>query len=224
MPTKSKDIAEVVSILFAIYFITIVFVLAKPYVFTEKVAVPIKILFELSPYLLMVGLIVLISKRNRVFLSKNFGFKTKPLLKQLLISTVIFAITISFIVVPLLLGVNKNDVLSFKAQGPLIFTYYFVKSIFIVGMGEELVWRGYFYEKIKEITGTGIWSVILSSILFGLWHYPSGQDILQVLMVTGLGLIYGFARLKINYCTTFATGIAHGLHDAMILLLSYIIL
>jgi len=95
--------------------------------------------------------------------------------------------------------------------------------MFFVGVGEELIWRGYFYERIKEITNSGTWAVVISSILFGLWHYPNGQNIMQVLMVSGLGLIYGFARMKVKDCSTLATGIAHGLHDAVIIILSYIL-
>ena len=87
-----------------------------------------------------------------------------------------------------------------------------------------MVWRGYFYERINRIANSGTWVVVTSSILFGLWHYPNGQNIMQVLMVTALGLMYGFARLKVKDCSTLATGIAHGMHDAAIIILSYILL
>ncbi|WP_411170679.1 hypothetical protein ACH36K_09390 [Clostridium sp. MB05] len=34
-------------------------------------------------------------------------------------------------------------------------------------------------------------AAIIYSILFGLWHYPVGQSIMQVLMTSILGGIYG---------------------------------
>lgn len=224
MSIKTKQILELVGVLIATFAIIIVFVMLMPYVASLNVAIPIIILFELSPYMLMVGLVIMVCKMNKRSVLVCLGLKKNHITKQLLIAVVIFAITISFIIIPLLCGVNKGEVLSFKARSPLILIYYILKSIIFIGLGEELVWRGYFYERLKEITGIGIWAVVISSVLFGLFHYPNGQNILQVIMTSGIGFFYGFARLKIKDCSTLATGIAHGLHDAVILILSYILL
>jgi len=198
--------------------------MVMPYIYSSDVPAALIILFELLPYILMVGLVAMVCKLRKRPIAIGLGFKKEHIAKQLLIAIIIFAITISFIVIPLLCGANKSDLLSFKARNPIIMIYYVIKSLIFVGVGEELVWRGYFYERINRIANSGTWAVVTSSILFGLWHYPNGQNIMQVLMVTALGLIYGFARLKVKDCSTLATGIAHGMHDAAIIILSYILL
>jgi membrane protease YdiL (CAAX protease family) len=210
--------------LIAIFLIIILFVIISPYILSSDAAIPLKMLFELSPYIIMVGLVTVVCMLKKRPISIGLGFKKSHILKQLFIAVIIFAITISFIVIPLMFGANKSDVLSFKARSPFILIYYVIKAFIFVGIGEELIWRGYFYERIKEITNSGALTVVISSVLFGLWHYPNGQNIIQVLMVSGLGLIYGFARLKVKDCSTLATGVAHGLHDSIILILSYIML
>jgi membrane protease YdiL (CAAX protease family) len=172
----------------------------------------------------MAGLVTLVCRLKKRPVASSLGFEKSHITKQSFIALIIFAITISFIIIPLLCGADKSDVLGFKARSLAILIYYIVKNMVFVGMGEELVWRGYFYVRLKEITGSGAWTVVISSILFGLWHYPVGQNILQVLMVTVLGLIYGLARLKIKNCSVLATGIAHGLHDTTNAVLSYILL
>ena len=224
MNTKVRQVAEASFMLVMVFLIIILYVMFLPYMASSGAAISLKILFELSPYILMAGLVVTVCKFKKQPVSIGLGFKVSHIMKQLMIAGIIFAITISFILIPLLCGADKNEILSFKARNPVILIYYVIKSIFVIGFGEELIWRGYFYERINEITNSGLWAVVVSSILFGLWHYPNGQNIMQVLVTCCLGLLYGFARLKVKDCSTLATGVAHGLHDAVIVILSYILL
>lgn len=224
MNVRIKGIFEVLCVLIAIFVILILFLLFIPYISSSNISIWFKILYELSPFILMAGLVTVVCKLQNKPVSIGLGFKNSHILKQLVIAAIIFAITISFIIIPLLCGVDKNNVLSHKARSLFILIYYVIKAVIFVGVGEELVWRGYFYGRIKEIANSGIWAVVISSILFGLSHYPVGQSIMQVLMTSILGLIYGFARLKIKECSTFATGIAHGMHDAVISILSYVLM
>lgn len=224
MNIKSKLSIELLCMLLAMFLIVFLFANSFPFVFSSDVSIPIKILFELSPYVLMIVLVMAVSKFKKRSLSASLGLKKGHVAKQFFIAAIIFLITISFIVIPLLSGADKNNVLNFKASSQIIFFYYIVKDMVFVGMGEEIVWRGYFYERLIKLTGSGTWAAVLSSILFGLWYYPNGQDIMQVVMTTILGLIYGFARLKVKNCSVLATGIAHGLHDSVIMVLSYLLL
>ncbi|MBU3112040.1 CPBP family intramembrane metalloprotease [Clostridium lacusfryxellense] len=59
--------------------------------------------------------------------------------------------------------------------------------------------------------------------MFGLFHYPVGHNILQVLMTTVIGFIFAVLRLKFKDCTTLSVGIAHGLYDTFILILSCVL-
>jgi membrane protease YdiL (CAAX protease family) len=221
---KAKLFIELVSVLVAVSLIVILFVMYFPYLSSSDVAIPIKILFELSPYILMVGLVIVVCILKKRPISNELGINKSHFKKQLLIAVIIFLVTSFIIIIPLLSGVDKNNIFGFKPRNMMILLYSIVKNMIFVGMGEELVWRGYFYQRLIKLTGSGIWAVVLSSILFGVWHYPIGQNILQVLVVTCIGLIYGFARLKVKNCSVLATGIAHGLHDTLNTVLGYFLL
>lgn len=224
MSIKTKQVIELLGALLTLYLILLAFFAIFPFIATKEVPLPLVILFELSPFILMVGVAIIFTKINKRHLTKALGFEKSNLVKQLGPAAVIFAITVSFVVIPLVLGADKGDVLSVKAGSPLILCYYILKKMVFVGMGEELVWRGYFYSRLQEITGSGIWAVILSAALFGLFHFPGSHNWMQVIMTGILGLVYGFARLKLNNCTVLSTGIAHGLHDTTITILSYLLL
>lgn len=74
-------------------------------------------------------------------------------------------------------------------------------AMFAAGFGEETVFRGYMFERLKKILGTCIamkWLIILiTSILFGLAHY-SNQGIpgVEQALITGFifGAIYAAAK------------------------------
>jgi membrane protease YdiL (CAAX protease family) len=196
-----------------------------PKLVTLGKTVPIKIGFMLLPYLLMFGAVIIVCYLEKAPLGLALGFKKGAIGKQLLVAIPIFAlISFFFVVGPLLIGMNQSDVLSFKVSKPGIFVFYIVFDMVFVGMGEELVFRGYFFEKLKKVLNSGVWGVILSSILFGLFHYPNGRNLAQVGITTILGLIFGFSRLKFKNCSTLSVGIAHGLYDTLILILSSILL
>lgn len=88
----------------------------------------------------------------------------------------------------------------------------------------EIIWRGYILNEFKVLIKSPVMVVIISSILFGIWHYPVGQRLMQVLMTSILGGIYGLARIKLKNCSTLSVGLAHGFHDAFIIILSYVLL
>ena len=73
--------------------------------------------------------------------------------------------------------------------------------IFGAGFGEEMLWRGFMFERLGRLLGTRTWGtaliVLLTSAVFGLAHYPI-QDIpgVQQATITGLtfGTIYAITR------------------------------
>lgn len=224
MKTKTGLIVETAAALLLASLIVIGFVLLTPVVFIPSVPIPWRILFELSPYLLLMGVAVLLCKIGGRPIAIGLGFSWKPCGKQLATALILFLFTISLILLPLLFGAKPADVLGTKIRTPLLLAYYMIKALLVVGLGEELLWRGYFYGRLREITGSPTWAIVISSIFFGLWHYPIGQDFLQVIVTALLGLLYGLARLKVRGCSTLSTGLAHGLHNAAILALGYLLL
>lgn len=95
------------------------------------------------------------------------------------------------------------------------FAYEFLYCIAAVGLVEEFIFRGFIYSKIKKISGNDMTAVIISSVLFGLFHILNG-NIVQMIMTALLGALWCLCRLKIKNCTLLSLIIAHGIYDALI--------
>ena len=71
---------------------------------------------------------------------------------------------------------------------------YIVLSQLLVAFAEELFFRGYLLEMMKDVARTSERAVIISAFLFGLWHYPISHNISLVIITFFLGGIYGTLR------------------------------
>lgn len=71
---------------------------------------------------------------------------------------------------------------------------YVVLSQLLVAFAEELFFRGYLLEMMKDVARTSERAVIISAFLFGLWHYPISHNIGLVIITFFLGVIYGTLR------------------------------
>lgn len=71
---------------------------------------------------------------------------------------------------------------------------YIVLSQLLVAFAEELFFRGYLLEMMKDVARTSERAVIVSALLFGLWHYPISHNIGLVIITFFLGAIYGTLR------------------------------
>lgn len=69
------------------------------------------------------------------------------------------------------------------------FAYEFLYCIAAVGLVEEFIFRGFIYNKIKKISGNAAAAVIVSSVLFGLFHILNG-NIVQMIMTALLGALW----------------------------------
>lgn len=220
---RSKLVFETIGVLAGVFLITIAFSVLQPAIVALRI-VPIIILFELSEYAVLVGFVYAVNRLNRRTLTEGFGFGLRPVGRQVVVGALVFLLTISFIVVPMLLGARPSDMLGFKPRSPLVLVYYAIRAFVFVGFGEELIWRGYFFNRTREITGSTVWAIVLPSLLFGLWHFPVGRNVLQVFATAGIGAVYGLVRAKVRDASTMATGFAHGLHDAAIVVMSYFLI
>ena len=111
---------------------------------------------------------------------RDFGLFTDHLFKQILIGLVV-----GFILVVLLQG------LSFLEASPNLYDIF---SMMLVGFSEELLFRGFLFTMIYELSGSRLKVVFIPSIVFGIWHFPVGQSIDQVIGTTIIGLIYSGMR------------------------------
>jgi membrane protease YdiL (CAAX protease family) len=89
-----------------------------------------------------------------------------------------------------------------------------------VALSEEIFFRGYIQSRLNSVFGRprhffGIqwgWGLIISSVLFGLWHCAWKPEILEwphVLWTMLAGLIFGIVREKSE--GVFAPAILHGI-------------
>ncbi len=146
-----------------------------------------------------------------------FGFKKEKTSLQIGIG-VLLAISMSLVltVLPILLGF-KDMVGNASYTQTWQFVYEFIYRILGVALAEELVFRGYIFHKLLEIKDSKWFAIIISSLLFGLFHIFNG-NIIQIFMTAFIGLIYCIFREKIKGCTLLSLIIAHGVYDAMIVL------
>ncbi|MBN2086029.1 MAG: CPBP family intramembrane metalloprotease [Anaerolineales bacterium] len=125
---------------------------------------------------------------------------------------------------------NIDNDLQLLASTPVwrIFRKILLTWIF-VGMGEELLFRGYFLPSIQKKFNNGTSlrrmaiAIVISSLLFSIWHLPdrivqiiSGQMpvvmlIPSLLIVFLIGLGYAFLFMRTN--NIFLVGLLHGIAD-----------
>lgn len=99
-----------------------------------------------------------------------------------------------------------------------------IQDILFVGVGEEIVFRGYVQNQF------GIWlkkckwlSPLIAGALFGLWHIINGS-LVQVLFTAIIGCVFGYCRYFIKNCTLLSVMVAHGLYDFSLVLLTCFLL
>lgn len=166
---------------------------------------------------------IILMKVNRDKLS-DYGFKKDKKILQILIGFLIgIGMSIILTLIPHLLGfgnfVNNNHLYKYAWQ----FIFDFFYFIFAVAFVEEFVFRGFIYSKIKNISNNEILAIIISSLLFGLFHLFGG-NVIQLVMTTIIGSILCIFRYKIKNCSTLSLIIGHGIYDALITVLTCLFL
>jgi len=148
---------------------------------------------------------------------RDYWMITENIPKQIMIGIILALFMSLFLtIVPILLGF-KEMVGSTSYSQPWQFIYEFVYVIIGVALAEEFVFRGYIFNKLLEIKNSRWFAIIMSSMLFGIFHIFNG-NLLQVFMTAILGFLFCIFREKIKDCTLLSLVIAHGLYDGMITL------
>ena len=129
-----------------------------------------------------------------------------------------------FVLLPLIFGVPAWAVLSGKAPTPGIIPMRVVFYLFFVGPVEELIFHGYLFRRLEELT-KGPWQqCLISALLFGLWHFPASHSLINVLYCGAIGFFFGTFYIRKKDCSLLSLGLAHGLHDLGIFVLSQFLL
>ena len=98
------------------------------------------------------------------------------------------------IVMPLLGADPINQAYHYLAGNRAALPAAIFTMIVLAGFGEETLFRGYMFERLGKLFGSGAWAktliVLLTSGLFGLGHYAV-QGVSGVEQATIVGLVYG---------------------------------
>lgn len=95
-----------------------------------------------------------------------------------------------------------------------------LQDILFVGVGEEIVFRGYIQNQFTIWIKKGkFFAPLIAAAIFGLWHLING-NIVQMLFTTVIGCVFGYAKYFIKDCSLLSVIIAHGLYDFSLVLLT----
>ena len=104
------------------------------------------------------------------------------------------------------------------------FIYYLFQYIVIIGPVEELLFRFYIQDTIKDFLPNLKWiSVIVSSILFGAFHVTFNlmSYIIKVCMISFLALFFGGVKYYFDKdFGYFGLALCHGLYDFLLYVIS----
>jgi membrane protease YdiL (CAAX protease family) len=135
---------------------------------------------------------------------KEIGYKRPRNIFLTISGGIIFGIALKFlmkaVVMPLLGADPVNHTYHYLA-GNRSLILYAIWAMLVAGFGEETIFRGFIFERIRNLIGWNkyakIFTVIFTSVWFGLAHYTS-QGITGVEQATIVGLVLGsiFARTK----------------------------
>ena len=125
--------------------------------------------------------------------------------------TIALILSVAIAIIPALCGFsligNHTDFSWFVLIYDLLF------YMLIIGPVEEFVFRVYLQDTFVSFFEKHKWlGVVIASFLFGLWHIING-NIVQVMFTFGIGLVFGFAKFKINDCGYVGVSFGHGLYD-----------
>ena len=149
---------------------------------------------------------------------RELGFSKEKLGLQILIGIIIaLAMSFAFTLIPILFGF-KDMVGSTTYTKLWQFIYEFAYRILGVAFAEEFIFRGFIFYKLLQIKRSRKHAIIISSLLFGIYHIFSG-NIIQVFMTFLIGLFLSMCREKIKNCTITSLIVAHGVYDALIVVL-----
>lgn len=142
---------------------------------------------------------------------------------QILIGVGIAVLLCFFIgILPILCGTSLIGSHSDMSVGNILFAA--MQDILFVGVGEEIVFRGYVQNQFSIWLKKCKWlAPLIAAVLFGFWHLINGS-LIQVLFTAVIGCVFGYAKYFIKDCSLLSVIIAHGLYDFSLVLLTCFIL
>ena len=173
-------------------------------------------------YAVMAGVVVLAVRRAGRSSGPAFGLERARPGRQAAVGVAVAAGLLAVVLgVPVALGAPVSDLAGTWQGSGAKLAAQLVTAVLVVGPVEELVFRGYLLGRLRGVMRPGS-AVVVQAVLFGLWHFPRNQDVLQVAITTGIGLVLGVIRLRVRGGTVAALGLGHGLYDAALTVASWL--
>jgi membrane protease YdiL (CAAX protease family) len=134
----------------------------------------------------------------------------------------VFKLLMKAIVMPLFGADPINQAYHYLAGNTAALPGMILTLIIVAGFGEETVYRGWMFERLRKLWGTAVWArtltVLLTSVVFGLAHYTvQGRAGAEQAIITGLvfGTIFAMTH------RIFLVMVAHAAFDLMALAIIY---
>lgn len=148
------------------------------------------------------------------------GFSTERLGRRLLAGLGLGCATaLGSTLVYLLLGFSMDQILSASAPNIPALLLDLAWYLFLVGPAEELVFRGYLFHALSQVTRSPSLACALTSLLFGAMHLRGG-DLLRVISTALLGLIFTLPLLRGKRAISISIS-AHSIHNTVLELLRW---
>ena len=117
------------------------------------------------------------------------------------------------------LGFSMDQILAASAPDIPALLLDLAWYLFLVGPAEELVFRGYLFHALSEVTRSPGLACALASLLFGAMHLRGG-DLLRLCSTALLGLIFTLPLLRGKRAISTSIS-AHSIHNAVLELLRW---
>lgn len=220
---QKEDLKSIFKVFLLIYGIIMIF----RTIILLKYGLPL----EKTPMIFFIGLQIIFIEKY--FLS-DFGFHSNKLWKNIAFTFVLLFV-IGFLLIAILgtiiLGLSLTGILNLNTlfESSININLYVIASfpfqLICVAVSEELLFRGYFYTKLRSTNIGYVRSILISSIFFGLFHVcwyisPSSpwfiSDINQMTFHVGYTFIFGVCMCIIYERTKslIAPLIIHGLGNS----------
>ena len=165
--------------------------------------------------------IIVYRVEGRDFSSLSITFKALPMqiligvaIGLALIAPIIYNVFIAKSMSPRITGLNGELTL-------IKILPYILNELILVGFTEELIFRGFLFNRISEVSNVWV-GLIVSSVLFGLVHYPLSGDIYQTCLAMGIGCLFVLLMMAFpSRVSIISLAVAHGLYDSGITILVY---
>lgn len=125
-----------------------------------------------------------------------------------------FVMSVVLMLIPFALGFKEYIYTDGTYRKLWIAVYYLVSDIIGTAVAEELIFRGYFFNRLHRIGGEAA-AIAVSSLMFGFYHILGG-DIAQVIFTAVIGLIFCFTRKYVKGFSLLSLILMHGIYDFMI--------